>query len=38
MNTIALVLDDKKKLTLKSKDNIIIESFDNELDLLKDFI
>ena len=25
-----LVLDDKKKLTLQSKDNVIIESFDNE--------
>ena len=32
-----LVLDDKKKLTLKSKDNVIIESFENEFDLLQRF-
>ena len=32
-----LVLDDKKKLTLESKDNVIIESFENEFDLLQRF-
>ena len=32
-----LVLDDKKKLTLQSKDNVIIESFESEFDLLQRF-
>ena len=31
------VLDDKKKLTLQSKDNVIIESFESEFDLLQRF-
>jgi len=34
----AFVLDEKDKLRLKSKDNIIIESFDNELELFKRFL
>ena len=32
-----LVLDEKKKLSLKSKDNEIIESFETEFDLLQRF-
>ena len=34
----AISLDEKDKLRLKSKDNIIIESFDNELELFKRFL
>ena len=33
----AFVLDDKKKLTLQSKDNIVVESFENEFSLLQRF-
>jgi len=34
----AFVLDEKKKLTLQSKDNIVIESFENEFSLLQRFL
>ena len=33
----AFVLDEKKKLTLQSKDNVVIESFENEYSLLQRF-
>ena len=34
----AFVLDEKKKLTLQSKDNVVIESFDTEFALLQRFL
>ena len=34
----AFVLDEKKKLTLQSKDNVVIESFENEFSLLQRFL
>ena len=34
----AFVLDEKKRLTLESKENIIIESFDTEFSLLQRFL